>query len=34
MRSFERADSLEALRAWELRPEELKGLERKEEVYE
>jgi nitroimidazol reductase NimA-like FMN-containing flavoprotein (pyridoxamine 5'-phosphate oxidase superfamily) len=34
MRSFERADSLEELHAWELRPEGIKGLERREEVYE
>ena len=33
-RGFERADDIEAIHGWELSIEELKGLERKEEVYD
>jgi nitroimidazol reductase NimA-like FMN-containing flavoprotein (pyridoxamine 5'-phosphate oxidase superfamily) len=34
MRSFERSDAVESVQAWELQTEDLRGLERKEEVYE
>lgn len=34
MRSFERSDSVESLQAWELRVDDLQGLEQKEEVYD
>lgn len=34
MRSFERSDSVESVRGWELQPAELRGLEQKEEVYD
>jgi nitroimidazol reductase NimA-like FMN-containing flavoprotein (pyridoxamine 5'-phosphate oxidase superfamily) len=34
MRGFERADDIEAIHGWELQIEDLKGLERKEEVYD
>jgi hypothetical protein len=34
MRSFERSDAVESIQGWQLRVEELQGLEQKEEVYE
>lgn len=34
MRSFERAAGVSALHGWALRPDEIRGIERKEEVYE
>lgn len=34
MRSFERSDAVSAIRGWELETGEIRGLERKEEVYD
>ena len=34
MRSFERSESVESVQGWELVPDEIRGLERKEEVME
>jgi hypothetical protein len=34
MRSFERADSISSVQAWKLEPDELRGIQRKEETME
>lgn len=34
MRAIERSDAIESIRGWKLRPDDLRGLERKEEVYD
>ncbi|MFC5971424.1 pyridoxamine 5'-phosphate oxidase family protein [Halomarina salina] len=34
LRAFERSDAVEAIHGWELAPDEVRGIERTEEVYE